>query len=285
MKYVVLYNPQAANGTGKEKAEGIKAHLQESDLTFTDITSIDSYGKFFASLEADDRVVLCGGDGTLNRFVNDTANISFRNSVYLYATGTGNDFLKDLGKDPGGEPVCVDEYIRDLPIATIKGKEYRVLNGVGYGIDGYCCEVADQIKEKDPGAKIDYTGIAIKGLLFHYKPTDAIVTVDGVKHEFKKAWLAPTMNGRYYGGGMMAAPEQNRLDPAGTLTVMLFHGAGRIRTLIAFPSIFKGEHVKKKMVDTFTGKEIRVQFSAPTALQVDGETILGVTEYTMKSVK
>ena len=30
--------------------------------------------------------------------------------------------------------------------------------------------------------KVDYTGIAIKGLLFHYKPTNATVTVDGVTY-------------------------------------------------------------------------------------------------------
>ncbi len=285
MKSVVLYNPNAANGTGRVKANGVKAHLKDAEVIFEDMTAIGSYGKFFAGLDPEDRVVLCGGDGTLNRFVNDTANLSFRNSIWFYAAGTGNDFLRDLGKEPGGEPICVDEYIKDLPIVTVNGKDYRFLNGVGYGIDGYCCEVADQIKKKDPGADINYTGIAIKGLLFHYKAKSAVVTVDGVEHKYKKVWICPTMNGRFYGGGMNAAPEQDRLNKEGTLTVMLFQGAGRIRTLAAFPSIFKGEHVKKKMVETYVGKEITVKFSAPTALQIDGETILGVTEYTARSSK
>ena len=31
------------------------------------------------------------------------------------------------------------------------------------------------------------------------------------------------------------------------------------------------------------GNEITVEFDRPTALQVDGETILGVTSYTAKS--
>ena len=44
----------------------------------------------------------------------------------------------------------------------------------------------------------------------------------------------------------MAAPEQDRTDKDGTLSLMLFYGKGRLRTLIAFPSIFKGEHVKRK---------------------------------------
>jgi len=284
MKVSVLYNPNAANGTGKEKAEAVRPFFQDEEVEFQDMTKI-SYPEFFAALEPDEKVVLCGGDGTVNRFVNDTENIPFSNSVYLFPAGTGNDFLNDLGKKAEDGPVCIDAYIKDLPVAEVKGKKYRVLNGIGYGIDGYCCEVADQIKEKDPGAEINYTSIAIKGLLFHYKPTNAVVTVDGVRHEFKKVWLCPCMNGRFYGGGMMAAPGQDRLNPEGTLTVMLYQGAGRIRTLIAFPAIFKGEHVKKKMVHLFTGKEVKVEFSSPTALQIDGETILGVTEYTMRSGK
>ena len=53
---------------------------------------------------------------------------------------------------------------------------------------------------------------------------------------------------------------------------------------MVFPSIFKGEHVNhKEMVEVLTGKEITVKFDAPTALQIDGETVKNVTEYTVKS--
>jgi len=61
------------------------------------------------------------------------------------------------------------------------------------------------------------------------------------------------------------------------------HGKGKIATLLAFPSIFKGEHInKKKMVSVFEGYNITVSFDRPTALQIDGETIKNVTEYSVK---
>ena len=42
------------------------------------------------------------------------------------------------------------------------------------------------------------------------------------------------------------------------------------------------EHIKyKKSIQTFTGKQITVRFDRPTALQIDGETVSGVTEYTV----
>jgi diacylglycerol kinase family enzyme len=60
--------------------------------------------------------------------------------------------------------------------------------------------------------------------------------------------------------------------------------AGRLPTLVVFPSIFKGEHVKHtKTVAAIEGKEITVRFTEPKSLQVDGETILNVTEYTVKA--
>jgi diacylglycerol kinase family enzyme len=61
---------------------------------------------------------------------------------------------------------------------------------------------------------------------------------------------------------------------------MIFHGSSKLQTLMIFPSIFKGEHIKhEKFVTVHTGHDISVKFDRPTALQIDGETILGVTEY------
>lgn len=125
-----------------------------------------------------------------------------------------------------------------------------------------------------------YTSIAINGLLFHYKPTNAVVTVDGETHTHHHVWLAPTMNGRYYGGGMMPTPAQRRLNPDGTISTMVMYGKGKLKTLTVFPSIFKGEHIRhNEMVDVLTGHHIRVEFDRPTPLQIDGETIPNVTSY------
>ena len=107
-----------------------------------------------------------------------------------------------------------------------------------------------------------------------------MVTVDGDSHRYRHVWLAPTMNGRYYGCGMEVAPEQNRLNQNGTVSVVVLHCPSKLKTLMVFPSIFKGEHVKHtEMVEVISGKEITVAFDRPTALQIDGETVTGVTEY------
>ena len=278
MKQYILYNPHAGNGTAKEAAEKLAADSTSAILL--DMTAIGGYASLLADVLAEDTLTVCGGDGTLNRFINDTEGIHIPCEVYYLAVGSGNDFLRDLDKTPDGTPVCITRYIRDLPTTVVKGKTYRFLNNVGYGIDGYCCEVGDEQKAKSTKA-VNYTAIAIKGLLFHYKPKNAVITVDGKEYRFKRVWLAPTMKGRYYGGGMMATPAQDRAADDGKLSVLVFHNSGSLGILTVFPSIFKGEHIKHtKKVTILTGYDIKVTYDAPAPVQIDGETIKDVTEYT-----
>lgn len=282
-KHCILYNPLSANNNGEALADKIKDKI---DFTASiDITSIESYKDFFDA-HSEDSILVCGGDGTLNRFINDISELEITNDIYFFPCGSGNDFARDV---PSSELqngiIPLNKYLKDLPECTVNGKSYKFINGVGYGIDGYCCEVGDKLRETS-AKEINYTGIAIKGLLFHYKPTNAKVTVDGVTHEFKKVWIAPTMNGKYYGGGMMPTPAQERLNEERELSVMIFHDTGKFKTLMIFPSIFKGEHIKKeKYVTVLTGKKITVEYSEPRPLQIDGETILGVKSYTAVSSK
>jgi diacylglycerol kinase family enzyme len=282
MKCYVLFNPLAGKDKNKPDAS-IFSEIGAEALIYIDITTLRDHSDFLKSLQKDDILVLCGGDGTLNRFINDTEGLPMPCDILYLARGTGNDFLQDIGGHADGIPVKINDYIRDLPCAEVCGKTYRFLNNVGFGIDGYCCEVGDAQK-KTSEKPVNYTAIAIKGLLLHYKPTNATVTVDGQAYHYRKVWLAPTMKGRYYGGGMMATPAQDRNDVEGNLSLLVFHGSGKLHTLAVFPSIFKGTHIKhKKIVSIHKGKNIHVVFDRPSTIQIDGETITGVTEYTAKA--
>jgi diacylglycerol kinase family enzyme len=277
MKYYVLYNSLAGNGSHEDKLKMLSELYNGSTVEY-DVTKLVGYDELIASMKEEDVIILCGGDGTINRFVNDTDGIEIKNEILYFPLGTGNDFLRDIEKLDCKEPVSIKKYIEDLPLVEVKGKRYRFINNVGFGIDGYCCEIGD--KQKKTSTKpVNYTAIAIKGLLFHYKPTSATAVVDTKEYRYKKVWIAPTMKGRFYGGGMMPTPSQDRTKN-NELSVMLFYGKGKLKTLMVFPSLFKGEHIKHKdMVAIHTGKEISVTFDRPAPVQIDGETIIGVTSY------
>ena len=251
MNTYVSYNKKSNNNHGATGAFKIKELWTNKNLIYKELNEFSTYEELFKSIAPDDEVVLCGGDGTLNFLVNEVDCETVPNPIYYYPTGTGNDFWNDLGKKAGDAPAKINQYLVKLPKVTVNGVTRKFINGIGYGIDGYCCEEGDKQRAEFGGKEINYTAIAIKGLLFHYKPTHAKVTVDGVTTEYDRCWLAPTMNGRFYGGGMMATP-----------------------------TIFKGEHVNKtKIVSITTGKKVHVEFDRPVALQIDGETVLNVKEY------
>ena len=282
-KSYILYNPLANSGNGANILPELDAFIKDEKV-ICDMTKTD-YSALISEMSDEDYIVICGGDSTINRFVNAVDCENIKQDILYYASGTGNDFATDLGKKRGDAPYSIKKYLIGLPSVTVNGKTYKFINGVGYGIDGYCCEEGDRLRAEGVD-KVDYTAIAIKGLLFKYKPTGGSIIVDGVEHKYKKIWIAPTMHGRYYGGGMNATPAQSRENGEGILSVMSFHDSSKIKTLMIFPNIFKGEHIKKtKNVCVFSGKEITVKFDAPRALQIDGETILGVTEYTAVGAK
>lgn len=276
----ILYNPKAGVGHGEVERSKVTHHFPGCSFAIKNALEIGDYPAFFAGLLSDDMVVFIGGDGTLNYFVNAMGDRPIRQKVYVYKAGTGNDFLHDVCSKKAAEDTLLEisSYIAALPRVTVNGKEYRFLNNVSFGVDGWVCAKRQEATATGK-EKTDYSVLAIKGLLGGYKRAGATVTVDGVTKHYKKVWMAPAMNGRYIGGGMMVAPDQDRKSEL--LTSVVFCNAGRLRTATIFPSVFKGTHLKyKKYIAVLTGREITVTFDSPRDLQIDGEVIRNVTSYT-----
>ncbi len=278
-KSYIFFNKLANNGRGNEHIGDAKKQIG-GEIECYDVDALD-VRELISTLGEDDKVILCGGDGTLNRFANKIYGLDVKCSLYLEASGTGNDFINDIEHTPKDKLVYINDYIKNLPVVFVNGEEIRFINGVGVGIDGAVCAEGDRKKKKGK-AKVNYTLLAVKMILLKYRPCGAEITIDGVTKRYEKIWMAPTMQGRFFGGGMKVAPMQDR--KSGKLTSMLIHRKVRLITILRFLTVFKGNHVKyKDMVDWCYADEIKVKFDRPTEMQIDGEVILGVSEYTVKS--
>ena len=102
MTYHVLYNPHAGNGRGQTAARALTGVLPDDTLR------------------------------------NDMVRLPLTRDLYYFATGSGNDFFTDIGHQKGDAPCLLNPYLTDLPTVEVNGQTHRFLNGVGYGIDGYC---------------------------------------------------------------------------------------------------------------------------------------------------
>ena len=278
-KVFVLYNPKSGNGTGEKEGKKL-SNYENYEVSFHDITKIENYKEFFAMLHSDDIAVIAGGDGTLSRFVDDIASIDITNDIYYYATGSGNDFLKDVNHVKGEKPFLLNAYIKGLPVMSFGDIKTRFVNGVGGGLDAYSCAEGSKLHAR--GKKVNYVATAIKGILGGYDPVNANITVDGEDYRFTNVWFASVMKGRYFGGGIMLAPKQNR--NTGKVTLVVVHTVGRIGIFPIIPQAFFGKHVRyKKYVTVIEGDNISVTFDRPVPVQIDGETEDGITNYSVKS--
>lgn len=248
----------------------------EADAKLVEAIGLD-YKSFFSKLSPEDDVIIVGGDMSINHFIRKIAGYKVTNNVYVRAFGYGSDFVNDIGGKILDD-VLLNPYIEDLPSVYIKKHDRPFINGVGFGVDGYCTAVGDYVKAKNPAAKINYTSIAIKALLYKYKPTSVEVEIDNQKYHFDNVWLACTMKGRYFGGGMKVTPNQNRNDS--TLTVLIYTTKSRLKALLNFPQVFSGAHIKNtNIVKTFTGRKVHMKFSRIGDAEIDGDTVKKIDEY------
>lgn len=279
MNYI-LYNPKANNENNDLNIIPGAEELEKRGVKKVSLIGLD-VPAFCASLSSSDRVLLCGGDGTLHHFANNAYGLEFPCTVCALRSGTGNDFLTDIGQQGNENLTDIRKYLQNLPEVEIKGDKRRCLNGVGLGVDGSVCRGVEEFKAKTNKKKANYTTIALDQLLRKYKRPTGRVTVDGVTHEYKDLWAISTMKGRYFGGGMMIAPGQDR--ESGRVSVMAMHGGSKPKTLAVFLKVFKGNHVKHtEMVDIFEGYEVTVEFDEPRDLQIDGEVYTDVSTYTVR---
>jgi diacylglycerol kinase family enzyme len=276
----LLTNPLANNSKGTEDARKWKTD-NNVDCELLNLLEIKDLKGFFDGLDPEDEVILSGGDGTLNHFTNEIYGYEFKNPLYYIKCGSGNDFFRDNENYAVDGKIDLRPFLKNLPEISVNGIKRRFLNGIGYGLDGETCRVGD-IQRVTSDKPVNYSSIAIKLLLGGYRLKKATVTVDGETKTYENVWLASTMKGRYYGGGLMVAPDQDRFNEEGTVSVVTLYKKNRLVTLMRFPSLNKGEHVKKKdWVTVKTGKKVTVSFDEPCALQIDGDVIENVTTYSV----
>ena len=281
MNYI-LYNPKSNSENNDLNIIPGKEELERRGAKQISLLEVD-VKEFCSTLTENDRVLVCGGDGTLHHFANNTRGIIFPCPVSVVRSGTGNDFLNDIGQTKPEELFDIREHLSTLPEVEVDGETRLFINGVGMGIDGAVCDGVEQYKKKT-GKKANYTAIALKLLAYKYKRPSATVVVDGVEHRFTDVWMASAMHGRFFGGGMMISPTQDRRS--GKLSLMVMHGGSRPKILTIFPTVFKGKHIKHtEIVEIFECDEVTVTYDIPIAFQADGETRSDMLTYTARSAR
>ena len=277
-EFLVLYNPYSQKGKGLANAKKLASFFKDARFSYEDITKIPDLSAFLKELPAKTRAVLTGGDGTLSKTVNVLYGHDPGREILYYGAGSGNDFLRDIGRSPKDSPFPINQYMKGLPLVKVNGLSMRCINGIGLGLDGFCC--AEVNRRHQEGRNVSYGQVALEGVMGRYKPVDAVITVDGVRQEFKNVWMAPVMFGSYFGGGYRMAPNQSRTKTPGQVTSVVIHSISRFSAVFQFLKVKKGKGESMTKYAVYrTGHHVEAEFSEPCDFQIDGESIPGVTRY------
>lgn len=266
---IILYNPLSRNGKSKETVNQLKEKLVSlgNDVSVQSIFEVVSIKSFIESVNIEDRVIIVGGDGTLHHLVNSIRGYDIKQPLYVSKAGTGNDFIRSLNNKE--DIIDITPYIKDLPKVLVNNKESLFLNGTGIGVDAYVCHLVNTSPKKKTA--FNYFKNALKAFLT-YKPSTAVVTVDGVSTAYKKVWFVLAANSIYMGGGMKFSPKSVRDDDL--LEMLIIHRIPRLLLFLIFPTIYFGWHVKfTRYVKVVQGKSFKVEYGRSAYLQMDGESL------------
>ena len=284
MSYACLIvNPAAGAGKTARKWPHIMANLRSLDLRFDyDFTVAPGHARELAKAAVSkgyELVVSVGGDGTINEVVNglyDTGSIA--DVLFgIVGTGTGGDYIRTVGiprshldacqrlKTP--QKVAVDVGVIEYPDS---GQMVRRLfvNFAGMGFDAEVAK-ATTIKYKTLNATASYLAGLFTVLVF-YKNKEVILRIDG-KVSREKVCTILLSNGKYGGGGMLAAPEAEIAD--GLLDILIIGDLSKPDLLWSLPRVYRGTHLTHPKVTLKKVRQIEIWSDDSVPLQADGELL------------
>lgn len=285
----VILNPAAGSGSAARKRAAILRALtvQGTAPEVVHTQGPGDAGRLVREARRDrvDCVVLVGGDGTLNDavqgYLDEDGGVAQGPDLGLIPAGTGGDFRRtfDIGDEAeaaawrllNARPRPLDLGL--LSLTSHDGRDVRraFINITSFGIGG----LTDRIVNASPkwmGGKAAFLVGTLRAMLI-YRDTPVRVKVDGEVCLEAPIFNVALANGRYFGGGMMIAPNADPSD--GLLDVVALHDRSRLQNALLAQHIYKGSHVGQPGVTVARGKLVEAEPLSPgneVLIDMDGET-------------
>lgn len=268
MKILVVVNPIAGGGKAGRGAERLVRLLEDRGHAVEQLSAgtpeETGEGARRAALDFD-RIVVAGGDGTVNDVLNGLEDPSRIPLAHL-AYGTANMLARELRipADPGAMAELVERGgFRRLDLGRAGDRRFLMVASAGFDA------MVTRAVSRTRGGTLGYAGYALPILraLREYRAPRLRVTVDG--GEPLIGALAIVSNIRNYGGILRIA---DRASPdSGVLDACVF-GGERIRDLVRYGFAAITRRVGRLPdVSYRTGRRIAIEAEEPTAVQIDGD--------------
>ncbi|MHB8642919.1 MAG: diacylglycerol/lipid kinase family protein [Gaiellaceae bacterium] len=220
-------------------------------------------------------LVVVGGDGTLNEVVNGIAERNVE--IAVIPRGTGWDFVRTYGI-PRRIDRAVDIALHGKTVEIDLGRvTYRAWSGAdetrwfanvaSVGMSGAVAKRANETT-KALGGKISYFW-SVLAVFARWQVGEVRVSVDEVERSGRMHDVI-VANGRYFGGGMMIAPDASSDD--GLLDVLLIGDLTKRDLMVTLPKTYRGKHLPHPKAELLRGRVVTVgSTGSPLPVELDGE--------------
>jgi diacylglycerol kinase (ATP) len=216
-------------------------------------------------------LILGGGDGSVSSVVDFLAHHDV--ILGLLPLGTANDFARTLGIPSDIEGACqtiASGKVVDVDLGLAGDNYYVNVASVGLGVEATRALSPWMKKSVGPLA---YQAAAIKAFLSH-EPFSARLTFPDGDHEpieYERLLQVAVGNGRFYGGGMVVAPESGIDDRNLDLYAIEL---GRHRDLLGVARYLKsGDFIRNESVTQYRTGRVRLETDPELAVNIDGEVV------------
>jgi YegS/Rv2252/BmrU family lipid kinase len=294
VKPFLVVNPRSAHGGTARHfdsiVQAVRGSVGECEHAFTE-RPLHACELTRQALRAGHQLVVAvGGDGTINEVVNGffepavpgepPRKVSPTAALAVLPRGTGGDLRRSIGLDgdlsrsaarlrgPAG-PVDVGrvDYTAD---DGVRESRYFI-NVAEVGVGARVVEIANR-SNKALGGKLTFMLASLRALA-GWRDLRVRASFDGAPPEELSVTTLAIANGRYFGGGMMVAPEALLDD--GLFHVTIWSGYGLSDFVLKSGSMYDGSHVRLEGTRTRTARTVEVTGPLPGAagVEVDGERI------------
>lgn len=268
----------AKSRQGEASFNNIMAELQSQGIQVVTARAIKNPGQIKPWLEGIlekgevDTVIVGAGDGSLSALAGMLSERKVRLGVI--PLGTANDFARTLNipKDlKKAVEILKAGYVEPVDLGCAGDRCFLNVASIGLGV-----EVAGKMnnKLKKWVGPLAYGVAAFEAFSqrrpIHFKLTYKDPGKDGQEmvREFKALQVA-IANGRYFGGGIVSAPNAALDNSLLAVTVMEEMGFLELARLI--PGLLDGSYVKHPKVEHFNTTEVQVETRHPHRVNLDGE--------------
>lgn len=271
---LLIVNPAAGRGAGRRLARAVHRRLADLGMHAT-LRQAEAPGHITALVadalaRGEPRIVIAGGDGSLNEAVNGyVGRAGPEQALALVPIGTGNDFAKAAGIPRRWQDACevvVHGTPRDVDAGCCNGRWF--INGVGAGLDARVAQAASRVRWIR--GSLTYAIGLLRVLADHRRPPNGIIEHDAGTYR-GGITLVAIMNGRVLGGLFPIAPSADPAD--GELNLVIGSDLSRRQIVALLPALLRGRHLGRPRVTCVTTRDVRVRVDEPVPLQIDGEVL------------